>query len=75
MDLCQSSYALGHITSARSSLSGAERALARKRRQDLTDADARALLAVRTALGVVEKAIHEIGSEVAAQQLSSRIAA
>jgi hypothetical protein len=50
MDLCQVSYALGDISAARSSLSTAQRALARG---GPMDADARALLAVKTTLGLL----------------------
>jgi hypothetical protein len=73
MDLCHASYALGNISAARSSLSSAQRALARMK--EPTEADARALLAVKTALDLLESAIHELGSEIVAQHLSSRIAA
>jgi hypothetical protein len=73
MDLCQASYALGNISTARSSLSSAQRG--HTRREEPIDANARASLAVKTALGLLESAIHELGSEIAAQQLSSPIAA
>jgi hypothetical protein len=75
MKLFQAGYALGNITAARASLASAQRALARKHREELTDADARASVSIEAALNLLEKAIHELGSEAAAQQLPSRTAA
>jgi hypothetical protein len=75
MDFCQASYALGTATAARSSLASAQRALQRLHPEEQTDADARALLAIGEALCLVEMAIHDLGSEVAAHQLRSRVPA
>jgi hypothetical protein len=72
MDLCQTSYALGNISAARSSLRSAGRALERDRSDKPTAPEARALLAVHSAVDLLEAAIHELGSDIAAHQLALR---
>ena len=75
MDLCQTSYALGSISAARSSLTSAQRALERNRSEGQSVADARAMLALEKALCLLETAIHELGSDIVAHRLTSRTAA
>jgi hypothetical protein len=67
MDLCHTSYALGNISAARSSLASAQRALDRGGTPNKSET--RALRAVERALTLVEAAMHDLGSEIAAHQI------
>ena len=70
MDLFQASYALGSISAARSSLASAQRALERGDGARDSESNDRASAALGKALSLLEMAIHELGAEIAAHQLS-----
>lgn len=71
MTLCQTSYALGSISAARSSLASAQRAIERDGDAHDPESKDRALVALGKALVLLEAAMHELGAEIAAYQLAA----
>lgn len=72
MGICQASYAIGSISAARASLTSAQRALDRRCIEGPNESNVRAMAALEQALSLIETAIHELGSDMLAKELTAR---